>query len=672
MTRTVACGVCGICGRIAIHGTFDPDPAPVKAMVSAIAHRGPDHRTYLTDAPIHFGHARLSIIDRAGGIQPFTTKDGSVTVTFNGEIFNYRELRKELEKAGARFRTESDTEVLAEAFYRWDTAAFERFNGQWAVAIWDRRRRCLTLSRDRVGIRPLYYAWSNGTLLFASEIKAILTDRNVPRAPSPLGIQQCIAHWGPVAPETAFRSVKQLEPGSYWTIPADGKGERRRRFWQADFAVNRNVAETGAPRSPDERTEELEALLTDAVRLRFSRSDVPVGVYMSGGLDSSLMAALLKRTVDRDVSSFTIGFTDPEYDEREYAALAADYLGLRSHVINATPDKIAGSFERMVRHAEQPVVRSAPAPLMLLSALARERGYVVVLTGEGADEFFGGYDLYREALLRERIARGEPVDLDAAATSLYPWMKASPAGSKRLARNYLSSPTPPDDPYFSHRNRWNTVAAVGRLFSPEWQRAIGDLSALEGALGQALPGSFERLDVLDRAQIIDVATLLPGYILAPQGDRMLMANGVEGRFPFLDHRVIELAMNLPQSARVQERRDKVALRRIAARVLPATVTDRAKQPYRAPDVRALAASETAAWIREVAGTPADPTEGMFNGQAVRAFLGSVNAIAEASNAVAQRLSLIVSAFVMCDRFVRRDIDCSASAIEPISPLPVNR
>ena len=593
--------MCGICG-IVTDGEA-PDLDLRTEMIGRLHHRGPDGSGWFRDRGVGLGHARLAIIDTARGAQPMRNEDGNVWVTFNGEIFNYVELTRDLRRLGHRFRTASDTEVIVHAWEEWGEACFDRFNGQWALAIWDRRAQRLVLSRDRLGIRPLYYTRHGRRLLFASEVKALFADPAVPRALDPDGLDETFTYWSTVAPRTVFTGVEQLPPGHYALLDRDGF--RTAPYWSPDFP------ERGAEPCQDtrENAERLREALVEATRLRFLRSDVPVAAYLSGGIDSSVTAAVMARYTQVPLHTFSLRFADAEYDEGGYQQQMATLLGSKHEDVVVGPADIAEVFPRVVAHAETPVLRAAPAPLLLLSQLVRDNGYKVVVTGEGADEVLGGYDLYREARVRLFWSRDPgSAKRTRAAELLYPWMARSPGQAPAFARSFFGRHLDADDPALSHRPRWSATAALKTMLTDAVRReANGD------ALVAAMPERSARWDPLSRAQWLEMTTLLPGYILASQGDRMLMASSVEGRFPFLDQHVVALADTLPARHKLFGLTEKYLLKQAFADLVPEEIRHRPKQPYRAPDAASFFfGGRRPDWVAEVTSPRALAEAGVFD------------------------------------------------------------
>jgi asparagine synthase (glutamine-hydrolysing) len=596
--------MCGICGVVVTDGPA-PDARLVTRMMGRLRHRGPDGSGYFRDERAALGHTRLAIIDTAGGAQPLCNEDGNVWLTFNGEIFNYVELGEELRRRGHRFRTASDSEVIVHAWEEWGEDCFSRFNGQWALALWERREQRLVLSRDRMGVRPLYFTRDARRLAFASEVKALFADPGVDRSFDPVGLGQTFTYWSTVAPRTVYRGVEQLEPGHVAILDRDGF--RRRPYWTIDFP--RRGEEPG--QDVVANTEELRDRLVEAARLRFLRSDVPVGAYLSGGIDSSVTAAVIARYTDAPLHTFSLRFEDRELDEGDYQQKIAAELGTQHQEIVVSPTEVGEVFPEVVRHTEAPILRAAPAPLLLLSRLVREHGYKVVVTGEGADEVLAGYDIFREGRVRLFWSRDPESRLrDRAAELLYPWMARSPGQVPAFARGFFGQNLDPDDPAVSHRPRWDSTRAVQALLSPDVRR--------EAAVGggddvvSRMPAGSGSWDPLSRAQWLEMTTLLPGYILASQGDRMLMANSVEGRFPFLDRDVIEFANRLPARHKLCGLDEKHLLKRAFEDLVPTEILHRPKQPYRAPDAASFFGAARPGWLDEVTSPEAIAAAGVFD------------------------------------------------------------
>jgi len=585
-------------------------------MVGAIRYRGPDEFGLYRDGRAGLVHARLSIIDLATGQQPLSNEDGTLWVIFNGEIFNYVELREELEALGHRFRTRSDTEVIVHAWESWATSAFERFNGQFAIALWDARREELILARDRLGVRPLYLCEHRGRLWFASEVKSIFAAvPGIPRALDPVGLAETFTFWTVVAPQSVFQGVEELPPGHVRVVSA--RGSEQSCFWRPRYPAGPDEGFRG---SLSEAAERVRGALLEAVRLRMLRSDVPVGSYLSGGLDSSIVAALGRQAKGSRFITFSLRFEDAEYDETPFQREVAALIESDHRELLVRREDIAEAFPAVVYHAERPLLRTAPAPLFLLSKLVREAETKVVLTGEGADEMFAGYDLFREARVRRFWGRqpGSKVR-PRLLERLYPYLARSPVAQRALAREFFAAGIAEwRAPGFSHFPRWRASGALLRLLRRDVREAARG-SDVVGRLLASLPPEHGRWDHLSRDQYLEVRTLLSGYLLSSQGDRMLMAHSVEGRFPFLDPDVVALANALPPSYKLRGLDEKHVLKRAAEGLVPKSVLARTKQPYRAPDAVSFVGRSSPAWVEELLSGGALLRSGIFDPAVVGAL-----------------------------------------------------
>ncbi len=628
-----------------------PDLDALRAMAASLRHRGPDEWGVYRDRRAGLAHARLSIIDLTAGAQPLSNEDGSLWISYNGEIFNYPELRATLEALGHRFRTRSDTEVVVHAFESWGEDAFERFNGQFAVALWDARRERLVLARDRVGVRPLYLCERGGRLLFASEVKAIFAgDPSLPRALDPVGLAETFTFWTSVPPQGVFAGVRELEPGHVRVVSRTA--DRDRAYWTPRYPVR---GEPGFAGSLDDAVARVRAAVGEAVRLRMTRADVPVGSYLSGGLDSSLIAALGRRATAGRFQTFSMRFEDADLDETVFQRSVARHIESDHRDVVVRRRDVADAFPAVVAHAERPLLRAAPAPLFLLSRLVRDSGVKVVLTGEGADEMFAGYDLFREARVRRFWARqpaspARPLLLDR----LYPWLARSPVAQRALAREFFGADLSRwREPGFSHGPRWRTTAALQRLLAPEVRQAAA-VDVVRRLL-RSLPGEFGRWSFLAQDQYLEVRTLLTGYLLSSQGDRVLMAHSVEGRFPFLDAEVVELANALPPSYKLRGLDEKHVLKRAAAGLVPEAILRRPKQPYRAPDAVAFAGDDAPDWVADCLSERAVAAAGIFDPRPVAQLWRKCRSRAAAgafSNTDNMALVGVVSTQLLHERLVR--------------------
>lgn len=600
--------MCGIAGTYQNDRFSTGDTAAVRRMLAAIRHRGPDAQGVYADGRVVLGHARLSIIDLEGGAQPMSTSDGALTITFNGEIFNYVELREELADRGHKFLTHSDTEVILRAYEEFGDDCVHRMNGQWAFAIWDKRQNRLFLSRDRLGIRPLFYTQTPRAFLFASEMKALFTDPSVPRKIDLKALAQVFTFWVTVPPRTSFEGIFELPPGHSMSVQ-DGKISVE-RYWDARYE-----SETTS-RSEQSYSEELWDLLLDATRIRL-RADVPVGSYVSGGLDSSATTMMAKKFTDTSITTFSVSFENAEFDESTFQVEVAKHLGTDHHVIRCSADSIGTDFPSVVWHTEKPLIRTAPVPLFQLSGLVRQHGFKVVLSGEGSDEVLGGYDIFKEAKVRAWWARHPESKLrPMLLRRLYPYMPALQKQSDTALRGFFhAAPEELSNPLFSHIPRWELTSKLRMLFSEDTRRELGDYNPYDDMVS-SLPPDFYHWSGFQRAQYLELKFLMPGYILASQGDRMAMGHSVEIRMPFLDYRVVEFAGRLPVELKMKVLKEKYLLKKCMAPHLPSAVLQRPKQPYRAPDGESLFSSAARPYVNDALATDRVGADGIFDSKAV--------------------------------------------------------
>jgi asparagine synthase (glutamine-hydrolysing) len=647
--------MCGIAGVVDLRASHPPDANLLELMAGAVRHRGPDEFGIYRDRTAGLAHARLSIIDLATGQQPLSNEDGSLWIVYNGEVYNYVELREELRDQGHRFRTASDTEVIVHAYEAWGEAAVNRFNGQFAFALWDRVQRRLFLARDRVGIRPLYYTLDGDTFRFASEVKSLFADPSLSRELDPEGIDQVFTFWTTVAPITPFRGVRELRPGHTLMLDLEAPGgptPRERCYWEPRYPVAGEPHRLSLP----EAAEALLAELEQATRLRMLRADVPVGSYLSGGIDSSMVAVLGRRVKEGTFRTFSLRFADAEFDETSYQQQMVDQLDSEHAEILCERRHIAEIFPRVITHTERPILRTAPAPLYLLSDLVRNCGFKVVLTGEGSDEVLAGYDIFREAKVRafwarQPASRSRPLLLER----LYPYLARSPAAARAMAAKFFGQGLDRvGEPEFAHGPRWGAAAALKRFFSPSVREATAGCQAVEELLA-GLPAEFRRWHPLAQAQYLEVKTLLSGYILASQGDRMLMAHSVEGRFPFLDSQVMDFCNGLPLTYKLKVLDEKHVLKLSARNLIPASILRRPKQPYRAPDAPSFLGEDAPGYVSELLGSPAVEQAGIFDPAGVTRLLAKCRVRAgqgQFSNADNMAFVGILSTQLLWDRFIR--------------------
>ena len=612
------CGITGIFHVKHTNGSGTICLETLKNMTAVLRHRGADESGIYIDDQVGLGHARLSIIDLTGGTQPIHNEDKTLWIVFNGEIFNYQELREQLASEGHRFYTATDTEVILHLFEREGSKCLDLLNGQFAFAIWDSSKKQLFLARDRMGICPLHYTIQNGFFYFASEIKSLFMEKTIHRELNPIALDQIFTFWAPLPQFTAFKNIYELEPGQFLQI--DKNHIHFQKYWHFPTPLRNEHTDS----SPEALTEELTDLLSDSVRIRLN-ADVTVGSYLSGGLDSSGITALISKQFNQDVQSFGIRFEEADFDESRYQKQLSSFLKVNHKELSTSNLDIASHFSEILWHAEKPILRTAPVPLFLLSRLVSESGLKVILTGEGADEIFGGYNIFKETLIRKFWARNPENQTRAdLITRIYPNIFKNPLLKNSLIRFFAQGLDNADDPLFSHLIRWNNTKRIKTFFSDDIKKEIGDYDCIE-EIRQLIPDNFNACSSLTKAQYLESTIFLSNYLLSSQGDRVAMAHSVETRPPFLDHRIIEFMARVPSVWKVFGLNEKYILKKVFKDILPKNIIDRPKNPYRAPIQQSLLTAKNSDFINDMLGESAIQNSGYFNSQKVTALTRKLNA-----------------------------------------------
>jgi asparagine synthase (glutamine-hydrolysing) len=635
--------MCGIAGVLNLAERPPVEKAVLYRMLGAIRHRGPDEFGVYRDADAGLGSARLSIIDLSSGQQPIGNEDGTLWIVYNGEVFNYVELQPELEALGHRFCTSTDTEVILHLYEDHGPDCLAYLNGQFAMAIWDARERSLFLARDRCGIRPLFYTVEDSRLVFGSEIKALLAHPDVKAEIDRASLEQILTFWSTLSPRTAFRHIYQV-PAGHYLFARDGQFAVQ-SYWELDFETD---ADTG--RTDQDYLDEFEDLLIDATRIRL-RADVPVGAYLSGGLDSSVTSAIVRNYTDNRLDTFSIAFADPQFDESRFQQEMAAFLGTDHRVAHCTYADIGRIFPDVIWHAETPILRTSPAPLFLLSNLVHECGLKVVLTGEGADEVLAGYNIFKEMKVRRFWARDPDSPIRPLLLQrLYPYISGLSSGGgaylKAFFRKRLSDT---ESPFYSHAIRWANTSRI-RRFLDEHDDAmpLGEHSHLEPP---PPPPGFPGWSYLAQAQYLEMSIFLSQYLLSSQGDRMAMAHSVEGRFPFLDHRVVEFCNRLPSNLKLRGLTEKRLLKHLGKKLVPADIWQRPKQPYRAPIHRSFFNGGAPDYVQELLSERALRDSGFFKPGAVARLVHKAQLQTSLSEVDDMALVGILSTQLLYHRFV---------------------
>ena len=643
------CGIAGIYNP-SINPSSNPDI--LKRMLARIQHRGPDESGIYLGQDIAMGNVRLSIIDLATGQQPIADEDGVFWIVFNGEVFNYIELREELVARGHKFQTTCDTEVVLHLYMEYGPDCLQKMNGQFALAIWNKEKKELFLARDRVGIRPLFYTRMNGSFIFGSELKSLLEHPAVEMKLSPQSLAQVFTLWTTITPNTIFENIYELPPGHYMIL--SGEEFSLHKWWTLSLtgAINAEGKDLVTSIS------ELDAIFHDAARLRL-RADVPVGAYLSGGIDSSLTTGYIQKIVPDMLRTFSIGFANKDFDESSYQNMAVKHFNTDHTAIEVRDDILAGGFPDVVWHAEIPLLRTAPTPMYFLSGSVRENGYKVVITGEGADEMFAGYNIFKEAVIRSFWAKYPDSRLrPLLLKKLYPYIPQISGASANMLKmffGYRLQDT--DSPYYSHLLRWNNTSRIIAYLNGDYKSQLGSYDPMEELTG-LLPADFNRYSVLQKAQWLEVNVFLSGYLLSSQGDRMAMANSVEGRYPFLDHRVIEFSASLPDHFKLSGMTEKKILKELMRNELPDAIVNRAKQAYRAPTLDAFCSESAPGYVQELLSSDSIQGSGIFDFKQVKNLLNRIGTSKQLSEVDGMAITAILSTQMLVDQFINNTSELS--------------
>jgi asparagine synthase (glutamine-hydrolysing) len=629
-------------------------------MLATMQHRGPNESGIYIDSSIGLAHARLSIIGLDSGTQPIGNEDGRLWIVYNGEAFNYPELKAGLVEKGHVFTTDTDTEVVLHLYEELGPACLDEINGQFAFAIWDSIKKELFLARDRVGIRPLYYCRFNGRFNFASEVKTLFADHRVQREINPKALHQVFTCWSPLSPSTPFQGVYELPPAHFMTVTADRT--EFHRYWHIPGATsNKNDSWTF-----EDAIEELSALIADAIRLRL-RADVPVGAYLSGGLDSSYITALIAQRFQNRLCTFSLGFQEEAFDETVHQEEMIRFLGTTHRRIGIDNTDIRAELPEVIWHCEKPLLRTAPVPLFNLSRLARDSGFRVVLTGEGADEVFAGYHIFKESKVRRFWGkRPDSKCRPMLIEKLYPYVFKQAARSRQfLYKFYSVSPEELDDPLFSHTIRWKNTGKNVSFFSDDVLSDVADYHPVQ-EVADHLPPDFTARDPLSKAQFLEMTIFLSNYLLSSQGDRVAMAHSLETRMPYLDHRLIDFAFRLPSKWKLNGMDEKHILKKAAASVLPGRICRRPKQPYRAPIVEPFLDHEQDDYVEALLSERGLRQAGLFNEKKVSGLIRRIRNTDSKRIGEPQQMAFIgiLTTQLLQHRFVQNDPSAVKPKVEP--------
>jgi asparagine synthase (glutamine-hydrolysing) len=640
-----------MCGVVGFYSCKEKNKAVgiLRRMLSRIKHRGPDQSGIYLSKEVGLGSVRLSIIDLQTGGMPLSNEDESLWIVFNGEIFNYIELKNELLTKNHVFRTTSDTEVILHLYEEYGVECLNMLNGQFAFAIWDSKSKELFLARDRVGIRPLFYSATKDSFVFASEIKAIFEYPGLNPQISPKSLSQVFTFWTTITPNTIFSDVFEVSPGHYITV--NSSGFHIKKYWALPVYTPEEYQNV----SLNDSIAGFVDLFSDAVRIRM-RSDVQVGAYLSGGIDSCITTSFIKNIIPENLKTFSISFSDEEFDESNYQKLAVDYFKTTHSRITCSSKDIADKFREVVWHSEMPLLRTAPVPMYLLSDLVRSQNIKVVITGEGADELLGGYNIFKEAIIRQFWAK-DPASKyrPLLLTKLYPYMPQMKIANNialKLFFGYKLEET--DSSVYSHLLRWNNTSRIINYFSEDFKNAIINYDpVLE--LTEKLGEKFKGVDLLSRAQWLEMSLFMSGYLLSSQGDRMTMANSVEGRYPFLDYRLIEFCMKLPPEYKLHGLNEKFLLKKMMSGKLPKQILERPKQAYRAPVLKCFMSEDSPDYVNQMLCESQLLSAGIFNPNKVNQLVTKLKSNSYVSEIDNMALTGILSTQILYALFVQKAV-----------------
>ena len=606
------CGISGIAYSSRSGRTVDP--STLRRMCDAIRHRGPDDDGYFVDGAVGIGMRRLSIVDVAGGHQPMTNEDGTVHIVYNGEIYNHADYREELEARGHRYRTHCDTETILHLYEEHGPACVRALRGMFAFAVWDATKRELFVARDRLGVKPLYYVHdAAGSLFFGSEIKTLLEAGAVKPEINFAALPDYLANHAPSGEETLFSGVKRLPPGH--TLRWRDGEIRIERYWDVHFAEAGGAH--GLPRkSDDDYVAEWSELFRESVRLRLM-ADVPLGMFLSGGIDSSAIAATMSRMVDAPIKTFSVAFAEREANELEYARIVARAFKTDHHEVVVSPEEFWGALPELIWHEDEPLAHPSSVALYFVSLLA-SRHVKVVLTGEGSDELLAGYDRYRKTVFNLALgARYHSAVPDALRRAVAGAVEALPVASRarhKLRRTFLSLTPDIETIYFDNFAVFPRAMQRG-LLTPEVQARAGTADPYARVSRYLRETDAETL--LGRLLYADIKTYL--HELLMKQDQMSMAASIESRVPFLDHKLVEYTSLLPERLKLRGWTTKYVLRRSMKDVLPEAILKRPKMGFPVP---------VGAWLRGAYGHVLDEfvtgeralARGLFDESTVRGLV----------------------------------------------------
>ncbi|WP_286834249.1 MULTISPECIES: asparagine synthase (glutamine-hydrolyzing) [unclassified Proteiniphilum] len=639
----------GLVGFFSKSGTVD-SLAVLRRMLTRIKHRGSGHIGVYVSGCVGLGEGQNTSNVMQGQESPFSNEEESLWIVWSGSVFNRSELKSILVKRRCHVKSDGDAELVLRLYEHFGIKCLNMINGQFAFSILNVAKEELTLARDRVGICPIYYSLIPGGLVFASEIKALFEYPQVTRKISARSLSQIATFWTTITPDTIFEGVSELSPGHYLTINREGL--KIESYWEYPVYLPEEYSGLSLAESMDQFDE----LMCDAVSIRTEPAQ-PYGAYLSGGLDSSVIISYIKKIhPDLDLNTFSIGFSNPKFDESAYQDIAAEFFRTNRHRLACNDEDIAANFKEVVWHAETTLLRSAPVPIFLLSKLVKNSNIEIVFTGEGSDEILGGYNIYKEAVIREFWSK-EPTSKYRylLLKSLYPYMSQMGDTNEMALKmffGYKLSET--SSPIYSHLLRWNNTSRIRSFFSSDIKAETNDYHPVD-ELSDKLKSKLKGVDLLSRAQWLEATIFTSGYLLSSQGERMAMAHSVDGRYPFMDHRVIEFCMKLRPSYKLKGLQEKYLLKKMMRNRVPEKIIARQKQPYRAPVASSFRSEYLPDYLQELLSKEKIQSIGIFDYGRVKLLLDKMELMHHITEIDGMAFTAILSTQILNSCFVEKSV-----------------
>lgn len=622
----------------------------LQRMLTQIKHRGSYYNGVFVSDFVGLGEGLSSSAFKKMNKSPLSNQDETLWIVWSGTVFNHIDLQSKLLSRGRQLKTSSDAELILSLYQEYGVDCLTMINGQFAFSIWDTTKNELFLARDRMGICPLYYSMSNNGVVFASEIKALFEYPQLTPNISAKSLAQITTFWATLTPNTVFEGVSELSPGHYLKLNSDGM--QTKSYWEFPLFHPKEYSQYNLEQSINQFDE----LFSDAVAIR-TQQEEPFGAYLSGGIDSSVTTSYIKELhPNLNLETFSIGFSDPDFDESAYQDIAVDYYKTNHSKVICSDADIANNFKEVVWHAESPLLRSSPAPMLMLSKLARKSNIQTVVTGEGSDEILGGYNIFKEAIIREFWAK-EPTSKyrPLLLKKLYPYLsQMSNTNEMALKMFFGYKLTETSSPVYSHLLRWKNTARIKNFFSSDIKNEIKGYNPVE-EFSEKNKKRLKGIDLLSRAQWIEATVFTSSYLLPSQGERMAAANSVEGRFPFLDHRVIEFCMKLKPEYKLNGLNEKYLLKTMMKSRVPKEIINRQKQPYRAPITSSFSSENRPAYIREMLSKEKINSMGFFDYEKVEMLLDKMKTKHQITEIDNMALTAILSTQILHSCFVEKAI-----------------